>query len=80
MAKFNYSAAAELFPGKNKSKKSRYQRFSSAAEAVRYVMEELPKDLVGGSMLEVDEQRFNGAQIRTLYDDATFPLAKATRA
>lgn len=80
MTQFNYSAAAELFPGKNKTKKARYQRFSSAAEAVRYVMEELPKDLIGGSMLEVNEQRFNGTQIRDLYDARTFPLERAVAA
>ncbi|GLQ53158.1 hypothetical protein [Devosia nitrariae] len=78
MTQFNYSAAAELFPGKNihRPQTSRYRRFSSAAEAVRYVIEDMPTELVRSSILEVEEQRFDGAQIRGLYDAEAFPLAR----
>jgi hypothetical protein len=80
VTQFNYSAPAELFPGKNKLRQLRYRRFSSAAEAVRYVIEDLPKDQVNASTLEVNEQRFNGAQIRELYNASAFPLDRAIAA
>lgn len=80
MTQFNYSAPAELFPGKNKSRQRRYQRFASAAEAVRHVNEDLPSDLINGSVLEVNEQRFSGAQIRVLYHSASYPLKRAIAA
>lgn len=79
MPPFDYSASAELFPGKMayKSQKVGYKRFATAAEAVRFAIEDLPEPLLRGSLLEVDEQRFDGAQIRDLYDSGTFPLVRA---
>ncbi|MEQ9637187.1 MAG: hypothetical protein RLW68_14000 [Devosia marina] len=78
MTKFDYSATAELFPGKNSRRctRERYRRFSTAAEAVRYTIETLPAELVGGSLLEVEEQRFNGGQTRDLYNASAFPLKR----
>jgi hypothetical protein len=77
---FNYSATAELFPGTDRMHKLRYQRFSSAAEAIRYIVEDVPKAQVRSLTLEVDEQRFNGAEVRDLYDATAFPLARAASA
>jgi hypothetical protein len=78
MTHFDYSAPAELFPGKTTrgQRKVGYKRFSSAAEAVRYVIEDLPAVLVKGSLIEVDERRFEANGIRALYDDAAFPLER----
>ena len=42
------------------------KRFEVAAEAIRFVMEELPPEFLRGTYLEVEEQRFNGQQIRLL--------------
>lgn len=79
MAPFDYSAAAELYPSKSfyKSRRVRYKRFATAADAVRYAIEEMPAELLHGSLLEVDEQRFDGAQIRGLYSAEAFPLSRA---
>ncbi|UXN68282.1 hypothetical protein N8A98_13475 [Devosia neptuniae] len=79
MSGFDYSAAAELYPskGRNESPKARYRRFATAAEAVQYAVEEMPQALLRGSFLEVDEQRFDGAQILDLYSAETYPLVRA---
>ncbi|MHA6691628.1 hypothetical protein [Devosia sp. A449] len=79
MTNINYSAPAELFPGRN-AKTSRqigYRRFASVAEAVRFAVEDMPAILLRGAYLEVEEKRFDGSQIRTLYNAETFPLARA---
>jgi len=79
MTDFDYTASAELYPSKSfyKSRQVRYQRFSSAAEAVRYAIEEMPIELLRGSMLEVDEERYEGSAIKDLYDSSSYPLARA---
>jgi hypothetical protein len=82
-ANFDYSLAAELFP--QRSRKSRrpvmkYRRFASAADAIRYAIEELPSELLLGAYLEVDEKRFGGAGIRQLYDSDRYPLARRKHA
>ncbi len=53
-----------------------YRRFESGAEAVRFAIEELPSDVLFGTVLEVNEQRFDAAQIRKLYDSKDYPLQR----
>jgi hypothetical protein len=79
MQKFNYDALAELYPSRRyaKSQQTQYRRFDKAAEAIRYVVEELPVKWLAGSHLEVNEQRFEGAAIRELYDAADYPLSRS---
>jgi hypothetical protein len=60
-----------------KSPQTQYRRFDRAAEAIRYVVEELPAKWLVGSHLEVDEQRFEGAAIRELYEAAEYPLSRS---
>lgn len=79
MTRINYAAPAELYPGRN-AKTSRqigYRRFTSVAEAVRFAVEDMPATLLRGAYLEVEEKRFDGSQIRTLYNAESFPLARA---
>ena len=77
MISVDYSAPAELFPTKNgKTRIFRYQRFSSAAQAVRFAIEQMPAKLLNGSFIQVDEQRFSGADIKTLYAAERYPLPR----
>ncbi len=80
---FDYNTEAELFP--TRSRVSRrpplgYRRFSRAAEAIRFAIEELPPEHLRGAYLEVDEQRFDGDGIRRLYDSGDYPLARRAAA
>src|SRR5262249_38772161 len=75
---FNYRAPAELYASSSKTGKRpmRYTRFKSAAEAIKYAVEELPPELLIGSTLEVNEERFDGFGIRALYESARYPLRR----
>jgi hypothetical protein len=68
---FDYRA-----PGKTGKRPMRYTRFKSAAEAIKYAIEELPPELLLGSTLEVDEERFDGFGIRALYESSNYPLRR----
>ncbi|KKB10443.1 hypothetical protein VE25_18010 [Devosia geojensis] len=78
MTSFDYSAFAELYPSRNFRHKRvlRYRRFATAAEALRYAMEQMPRELLAGSTLEVDEERFEAAEIDALYRARDYPLAR----
>ena len=81
MPNFNYSAEAELFPLiRRKFTKGPvgYRRFTSAAEAIRFAIEELPPALLPDARLEVDETIFDCAGIRRLYESNEYPLARRT--
>jgi hypothetical protein len=76
---FDYDVAAELFPTRSRKAKQRsvgYRRFERAAEAIRFVIEELPPENLVGAYLEVDEERYDGGAIRRLYESADYPLAR----
>jgi hypothetical protein len=79
MSTFDYSTQAELFPTRARKSKPRsfgYKRFTRAADAIRFAIEELPAELLVGAYLEVDEVRFNFHGIRELYDSADYPLKR----
>jgi hypothetical protein len=77
---FNYAATlAELYPArswKRRAGRVTYKRFEVAAEAIRFAIEELPSIFLLGTYLEVEEERFNGQQIRLLYDGNDYPFAR----
>ena len=80
MAEIDYTAEAELFPTRGRGSRRRsfaYKRFSRAADAVRFAIEELPPELLIGAYLEVDEQRFDGDGIRRLYASDDYPLTRS---
>ncbi|WP_337271063.1 hypothetical protein [Oryzifoliimicrobium ureilyticus] len=78
MAVFDYSAGAELYPCKTQRRMTKlfYRRFETAAEALRFAIEEMPAALRKGSVLEVEEARFTEGQMRELYDAAEYPFAR----
>ena len=75
---FDYGAAAELFPSRIKKGRGRitYKRFDTAAEALRFAIEEIPQALLLGAYLEVNEARFGTEEIRWLYDSDAYPLKR----
>ena len=88
MAAFDYSIVAELFPTRSETKSVPfrrrhrrasplgYGRFASAADAIRFAIEELPPELLPDACLEVDEEKFDRAGIRRLYESDKYPLAR----
>lgn len=81
MSKFDYSVPAELFASEGRGASRRpmtYHRFATGAEAIRFAMEELSERLLTGAVLEVEDERFGAAEIRSLYENAAFPLKRRT--
>ena len=76
---FDYNAAAELFLSRIRGGKGRpqYKRFDTAAEAVRFVVEELPAAVLPGTYLLIEEARFGVEEVRYLYDSSGYPLPRA---
>jgi hypothetical protein len=76
---FDFGAPAELFPSRIRKVRLhwRYKRFDTAAEAIRFAIEEMTEPSLLGAYLVVDEARFGVDQIRHLYDDAAYPLKRA---
>jgi len=79
MATVNYDAEAELFAPQSRkfgTGPMDYKRFDSAAEAIRFAIEELPAELLRGAYLEVEEDRFDGSAIQRFYESEAYPLQR----
>jgi hypothetical protein len=75
MMGFDYNAPADFFPARGRMGRSiHYRRFDTAAEAIRFAVEELPAPLLLGAYLQVDDERFAADQIRALYASAAYPF------
>jgi hypothetical protein len=72
---FDYGIPAELFMGKRKGgpRQLRYRRFATAAEAIRFAVEELP---AVRALMQVGDQRFDGDDIQRLYESNDYPLQR----
>ena len=78
MPPFDYNAPAELFLAKrSKSTRENYRRFATAAEAIRYAVEDLRTPRAFGAWLQVGDERFNSVEIQRLYEDGEYPLRKS---
>jgi hypothetical protein len=76
---FDYGTEAELFSAvKRQFRRSplAYKRFARAADAIRFALEELPSQRLIGTYLEVDGERYQGNDIRRLYESPDYPLAR----
>ena len=74
---FDYSAPAELFLAKRTmSSRENYRRFATAAEAIRYAVEDLRTPRALGAWMQVGDERFNSDDILRLYDAGDYPLRK----
>ncbi len=79
MNDFDYAAPAEVYACKSRGSSQRpvtYRRFASGAEAVRFAIEELPTSVLFGTVIEANEQRFDAAAIRVLYESEAYPLPR----
>jgi hypothetical protein len=79
MREFDYRAAAELFPTRKRLPRRQplgYKRFTQAADAIRFAMEDLSPELLAGAFLEVEERRYDSDGIRRLYESSKYPLAR----
>ena len=74
-----YLPPAELFAVQlNRRKRSLfYRRFETVAEAVKFAIEEMPKNSANVS-LEADFGRLDRAEIAALYEAAEFPLERGS--
>jgi hypothetical protein len=77
MSPFNYRAPAELFLSKPaKGSRTKYRRFATAAEALRWAVEDLKTPKAFGAWLEVGDERFASSEIQRLYEADDYPLRK----
>jgi len=53
-----------------------YRRFPTSAEAIKYAVETLENVALLSAALVVGEDRFEGAEIRALYEGKQFPLGR----
>ena len=79
---FDYAASAELFIPKGKPGARRlpgYRRFATAAEAIRFAVEEFPAVRTLGAWMKVGEERFNGDDLQRLYESTSYPRRRRMR-
>jgi hypothetical protein len=55
-----------------------YRRFPTSAEAIKYAVETLQPNSLASAALVVGEDRYEGAQIRELYDGKQYPFTRST--
>jgi Arc/MetJ-type ribon-helix-helix transcriptional regulator len=78
---FDYRSPAELFLGKGKGgirRRLGYRRFATAAEAIRFAVEDLPAMRTLGAWMQVGDERFDSEEIRRLYESDNYPLRRRT--
>jgi hypothetical protein len=78
---FDYGSPAELFMAKRKGgpqERLGYRRFATAAEAIRFVVEDFPAIRTLGAWMQVGDKRFDSEAIHRLYESDEYPLRRRT--
>ena len=78
MGDFDYDAPADLYPSRSRkgNRPAGFRRFETAAEAVRYAVEEMPSEFFPGTILECRDTRHDSGGILELYRSADYPLPR----
>src|SRR5262249_11215490 len=81
MGDFDYNAPADLYPSRSRkgNRPAGFRRFETAAEAVRYAVEEMSSEFFAGTILECDETRHDISAILELYRSADYPLPRTSK-
>ena len=82
MPSIDFSSPADFYPARSFGGRPslRYRRFDSFAEAIRHAVEVVPPSALMGTVIECDEQRFQGEAIHTLYQSEDYPLSRSKAA
>jgi len=79
---FDYNSPAELFIPKRGGRGLRqpinYRRFATAAEAIRFAVEEFPAVRTLGAWMQVGDHRYDSDEICRLYESTGYPLRRAS--
>lgn len=76
---FDYSSPAELFVGKRRGgtrQRLGYRRFATAAEAIRFAVEDFPAVRTLGAWMQIGDERYSSDDIHGLYEDVDYPLPR----
>jgi hypothetical protein len=79
MASFDYTAKIEVFLSRHKKWQTpahNYRRFASAAEGIRFIIEELPSERFRGTYVKIGDDRLDHIKISELYNHPDYPLAR----
>jgi len=74
----NYNQAAELYLGSSRlaALAQGARRFSTAAKAIRFALEEAAPVSLNGASLTIGAREFSVADLRRLYGQMDYPLAR----
>ncbi len=78
---FDYRSPAELFMAKRKGRPRQrlgYRRFATAAEAIRFAVEDFPAMRTLGAWIQIGDDRFDSEDIHRLYESDEYPLRRRT--
>lgn len=78
---FDYCSPAELFTAKRKGSRRKrlgYRRFATAAEAIRFAVEDFPAIRTLDAWMQVGDERFDSEEIHRLYESNNYPLPRRT--
>jgi hypothetical protein len=78
---FDYCSQAELFTTKRKGGPRQglgYHRFATAAEAIRFAVEDFPAIRTLDAWMQVGDERFDNEEIHRLYESDDYPLLRRT--